>query len=192
MASLPWPASYARAAASGKRQRPHSGWGCAPSRGVITSAVLDRLKAFLADRNGVRDGDAVRIDKVQLATAALLIEAAHMDAEFGAVERARIAEMVKSRFGLSAAEVGALLEAADEKVEQSVEVFGFTREIKNAFSPEERIEMMEMLWEVAYADGALHDLEASLMRRLAGLLHVSDRDSGLARKRARARLGHEA
>ena len=74
MASLPWPASYARAAASGKRQRPHSGWGCAPSRGVITSAVLDRLKAFLADRNGVRDGDTVRIDKVQLATAALLLE----------------------------------------------------------------------------------------------------------------------
>src|SRR3546814_8421067 len=55
--------------------------------------------------------------------------------------------MVESRFGLSATEVGALLEAADEKVEQSVEVFGFTREIKNAFSPEERIEMMEMLRE---------------------------------------------
>src|SRR3546814_4849074 len=106
-----------------------------------------------------------------------------MDAEFGAQERAKIGEMVENRFGLSATEVGALLEAADEKVEQSVEVFGFTREIKNAFSPEERIQMMEMLWEVAYADGALHDLEASLMRRLAGLLHVSDRDSGLARKR---------
>src|SRR3546814_20244104 len=90
-----------------------------------------------------------------------------MDAEFGARERAKIGEMVESRFGLSAAEVGALLEAADEKVEQSVEVFGFTREIKTAFSPEERIEMMERLWEVAYADGALHDLEASLMRPLA-------------------------
>jgi uncharacterized tellurite resistance protein B-like protein len=156
---------------------------------VITSAVLDRLKAFLAGQGDARDGVAAPIDRVQLATVALLVEAAQMDAEFGDAERARIAELVESRFGLAAAEGSALLRAASDKVEQSVEVFGFTREIKNAFSPEERIEMMEMLWEVAYADGVLHDLEASLMRRLAGLLHVSDRDSGLARKRVVARLG---
>jgi uncharacterized tellurite resistance protein B-like protein len=158
---------------------------------VITSAVLDRLKAFLAGQGDARDGAAGPIDRVQLATVALLVEAAQMDAEFGDAERAKIAELVEIRFGLAAAEGSALLRAASDKVEQSVEVFGFTREIKNAFSPEERIEMMEMLWEVAYADGVLHDLEASLMRRLAGLLHVSDRDSGLARKRVLARLGNE-
>jgi len=149
--------------------------------------VLDRLKAFLAGETADRDAGAGRFDKVQLATVALLVEAAQMDAEFGAEERAKIAELVASRFGLAAEESRALLHAAGEKVEQSVEFFGFTREIKNAFSPEERIEVMEMLWEVAYADGALHDLEASLMRRLAGLLHVSDRDSGLARQRVLAR-----
>ena len=77
---------------------------------------------------------------MQLATVALLVEAAQMDAEFGAEERAKIADLVSSRFGLAAAESRALLQAADEKVEQSVEFFGFTREIKNAFSPEERIE----------------------------------------------------
>jgi uncharacterized tellurite resistance protein B-like protein len=159
---------------------------------VITSAVLDRLKAFLTSQGGASDAGAQGIDKVQLATVALLVEAAQMDAEFGAGERAKIAELVEGRFGLSAEEGRALLQAASEKIEQAVEVFGFTREIKNAFSPEERIEMMEMLWEVAYADGVLHDLEASLMRRLAGLLHVSDRDSGLARKRVIARLAPEA
>lgn len=115
-----------------------------------------------------------------------------MDAEFGAEERAKIGELVEQRFGLDRAESRALLQAASDKVEQSVEVFGFTREIKNAFSPEERTEMMEMLWEVAYADGELHDLEANLMRRLAGLLHVSDRDSGSARKRVLARRGLES
>jgi len=154
--------------------------------------VLDRLKAFLTSQGGASDAGAQGIDKVQLATVALLVEAAQMDAEFGAEERAKIAELVEGRFGLSAEEGRALLQAASEKIEQAVEVFGFTREIKNAFSPEERIEMMEMLWEVAYADGVLHDLEASLMRRLAGLLHVSDRDSGLARKRVIARLAPEA
>lgn len=154
--------------------------------------MLDRLKAFLTSQGGASDAGAQGIDKVQLATVALLVEAAQMDAEFGAEERAKIAELVEGRFGLSAEEGRALLQAASEKIEQAVEVFGFTREIKNAFSPEERIEMMEMLWEVAYADGVLHDLEASLMRRLAGLLHVSDRDSGLARKRVIARLAPEA
>ena len=157
---------------------------------MITSAVLDRLKAFLAGQNGARDA-AQGADAVQLATVALLVEAAQMDDEFGAEERAKIIELVENRFGLSAAESRELLQAASAKVEESVEVFGFTREIKNAFSPEERIEMMEMLWEVAYADGSLHDLEANLMRRLAGLLHVSDRDSGTARKRVIARLGLE-
>ena len=50
---------------------------------------------------------------------------------------------------------------------------------------------MEMLWEVAYADGELHDYEASLIRRVTGLLHVSDRDSGAARKRALDRLAQQ-
>jgi len=49
--------------------------------------------------------------------------------------------------------------------------------------------MMEMLWEVAYADGRLHEYEASLARQVAGLIHVSDRDNGAARKRVLARLG---
>jgi uncharacterized tellurite resistance protein B-like protein len=49
--------------------------------------------------------------------------------------------------------------------------------------------VIEMLWEVAYADGRLHDYEASLLRRVTGLLYVSDRDSGEARKRVLARLG---
>lgn len=151
--------------------------------------MLDRLKGLLGGLGQPSEGADQGIDRLQLAAAALLVEAAQMDDEFGAEERAKIAELVEQRFGLSAEESAALLQAASEKVEQSVEIFGFTREIKNAFSPEERIEMMEMLWEVAYADGEIHNLEAHLMRRLAGLLHVSDRDSGEARKRVGARHG---
>jgi len=49
--------------------------------------------------------------------------------------------------------------------------------------------VIEMLWEVAYADGQLHDYEANLLRRITGLLYVSDRESGEARKRVLARLG---
>jgi uncharacterized tellurite resistance protein B-like protein len=154
--------------------------------------VLQKLKALWGEQSGAEAAPGGHADKLQLATAALLVEAAEMDADFGAEERAKISELIERRFELNAEESQALLQAASEKVQQSVEVFSFTREIKNAFSPEERIEMMEMLWEVAYADGELHDLEANLMRRLAGLLHVSDRDSGQARKRVLARYGLES
>jgi len=52
--------------------------------------------------------------------------------------------------------------------------------------------MIEMLWEVAYADGSLHDFESNMLRRVAGLLYVTDRESGDARKRVVARLSGEA
>jgi uncharacterized tellurite resistance protein B-like protein len=64
--------------------------------------------------------------------------------------------------------------------------------IKDSFDQEERVELMEMLWEVVYADGALHHLEANLMRRIAGLIFVPDRESGEARKRALSKLGLDA
>ncbi len=152
--------------------------------------MLDRIKAFFNVQ--LEAGETIAghhgTDQLQLAAVALLVEAAQMDDDFGAAERSKIIELVQRRFALSEAESQELLQAASEKVDQSIQIFGFTRVIDDGFSEDERIELMEMLWEVAYADGELHDYEANLMRRLAGLLHVSDRDSGDARKRALARL----
>jgi uncharacterized tellurite resistance protein B-like protein len=125
----------------------------------------------------------------QLAAAALLVEAASMDSDFGTAERATIGELLRSRFGLSAAEADELLGEAEQAAGASVQWQGFTRAVNDGFAPEERIFVIEMLWEVAYADGRLHDYEASLLRRVTGLLYVSDRDSGEARKRVLARLG---
>ena len=90
---------------------------------------------------------------------------------------------------MSAAEADELLAEAEQAASASVQWQGFTRAVNDGFAPEERIQVIEMLWEVAYADGQLHDYEASLLRRITGLLYVSDRDSGEARKRVLARLG---
>jgi hypothetical protein len=59
-----------------------------------------------------------------------------------------------------------------------------TRIINNRLPPEQRVAVIEMLWQVVYADGSVDDYESNLVRRVAGLLHVSDRDAGEARKRA--------
>jgi uncharacterized tellurite resistance protein B-like protein len=126
-----------------------------------------------------------------LAAAVLMLEAAAMDAHIGDDEKAKIAELLTRRFQLSPGDVEALMNEAEDRVRSSVDIYGFTRDLKNRFSVDERVELMEMLWEIAYVDGVLHDLEATLMRRLAGLLYVSDRQSGEARKRAMGRLGQK-
>ena len=111
---------------------------------------------------------------------------------FEAAEEAKIVELLMARFELDDGAAESLIETARERVDHSTQLFGFTRVVNDRFSQDERIELMEMLWQVAYADGRLDDYEASLMRRLAGLIHVSDRENGEARKKALAHLGLEA
>lgn len=156
--------------------------------------MLNRIKAFIADIEGRSQDDAARgkADELQIAAAALLIEAAEMDDRLLESELAKIKDLVKQRFALSDEEAETLLEVARERAEDSTQLFGFTRVVNERFSYEERVELMEMLWQVVYVDGRLDDLEASLMRRIAGLIYVPDQESGEARKRALARLGIEA
>ena len=77
---------------------------------------------------------------------------------------------------------------AQQAVHQSVELYGITRVLKDHLNHEERLELMEMLWQVIYADGFVHDYEANLVRRVAGLLYIPDKEVGLARKNAFERL----
>ena len=152
--------------------------------------MLERLRQLFGP--GPEETSAARrhsFEERQLAAAALLVEAASMDSHFGAAERATIGDLLRSRFGLSGAEADELLAEAEEAASESVQWQGFTSAVKDGFAPEERIQVIEMLWEVVYADGQLHDYEASLLRRITGLLYVPDRDSGEARKRVLARLG---
>lgn len=153
--------------------------------------MIKRLKALFGEvpggDNKVRQHQA---DELQLAAAALLVEAARMDQSFDGAERQIIATLLRERFSLDEDEVEALIETADVEVENAVELYSYARLVKDRFSHEERIELVEMLWEVVYADGRLHDYEASLLRRIAGLVYVSDRESGSARKRALERLGN--
>ena len=155
---------------------------------MIGSAVINRIKALLKSGEAGTPRGGSGVDEQQVAAAALLVEAARMDDDFDEAERRKIVELVTDRFELSGEEGETLLQIAESRVEDSVQTFGFTRVVKDSFSHEERIELMEMLWQVVYVDGKLHDLEASLMRRIAGLVFVTDRESAAARKRALKRL----
>ncbi len=152
--------------------------------------MINRVKALFVERRGAPQarGAEHSHEELRIAAAALMVEAAQLDDSFDARERDKIRELVAKRFELGPEESDSLIGTAEARVAESSQLHGFTRVVRAAFGPEERVELMEMLWEVVYADGELHHYEANLMRRMAGLLQVSDRDAGTARKRARKRL----
>ena len=155
--------------------------------------MIDRIKALFRER-GPDAAESPRGPKPSpkqkhFAAAALMIEAARVDGSFDAEERRAVSDLVERHFEISGAETETLIAAAEAAQDEANHLLRFTRDIKETFSLEERVELIEMLWEVAYADGVLHHYEANLLRRVGGLIYVSDRDRGSARKRVIERLG---
>lgn len=151
--------------------------------------MLARLKQFL-DRVE-RGGPAAQLprDELAMAVAVLLAKVSALDGKVDAAERVVAAERLTQRFGVPRDEVEQVMREAASTAADAVDLYGFTRVVKDRLDHDGRLLLMEALWEVVYADGTLHDYEAQTMRRLAGLLYVPDRESGEARKRARMNLG---
>ncbi len=148
--------------------------------------MIERLKKLLGSRKNT--SDTADDEELKLASAALLLEAACMDGHVDETELATVISLLGEHFDLSASEASELVDAGREALSASVELYGFTRTIKNSFNHDDRVRMIEMLWKVVYADGILHDFEANLVRRICGLIHVSDRESGGVRKRVLERI----
>ena len=150
--------------------------------------MIRKLRSVLglpASQKPVR-GKPVADDR-HLAAAALLVEVAAVDTNFDSAERARITSFARDRFGLTEVDAQTLVETAQGEVDGATQLYGFTTAIKHGFSYEERVALMETLWEVVYADGHADPFEDQLMRRIGGLIAVTDRDRGHARKRAQSR-----
>lgn len=150
--------------------------------------MLGKLKRLLSSALDT-DARAADQDDVAVAAAAVMVEAATLDGTFDENERASILALLQRRFQLSDADARELLAEAEAEHQESNELYSFTRAIKDHFDHDQRVEMVEMLWEVVYADGIAHDFETNLMRRICGLLYVEDAESGAARKRVLDRLG---
>ncbi len=148
--------------------------------------MFDRLKAWLTEGDRQASGGA---DELRLGVAALLMEAARIDGRLDSAERAAVRRLLQQRFALGDEAASLLAEAAERQAERSTQLFGMTRLINDRFSLARRIELIEMLWEVAYADGTLDPLEDAMLRRVAGLVDVSDHERGEARQRVLRRLG---
>jgi uncharacterized tellurite resistance protein B-like protein len=149
--------------------------------------MIDSLRQLLQGAFADPADDAR--DQLPVALAALLIEAANSDHHFDETERATISRLLERRFGLSPEQARALFAAGAREAGRSVEIFHLIRTINEQLSHAGRIELIEMLWEVAYSDGVLDEYEDTLLRRVGGLVYVSDHERGLARQRVLKRLG---
>lgn len=122
---------------------------------------------------------------LRVATAAMLIEMTRADFDVKSEEMAAVAAAVRTTFGLSQNETDELIRLAGEETKQATDYFQFTSLINRGFSPEEKIKVIELMWHVAYADGKMDKYEDHLVRKIAGLLHVSHKDFITAKHRAR-------
>lgn len=154
---------------------------------MLPSGMFERLRALF---DGATSTDTSRRPgDLHSAAAALLVVTARLDGHFSASERQAVMQILQTRFGLPADAAAELLRRADTVASEATDLFTLTQPINRSVDFDRRVEVIEMLWEVTYADGVLHDYEANLVRRAAGLLHVTDQESGGARIRVMRRLG---
>ena len=144
--------------------------------------MLDRIKALLA-RAGLAAPSAAFSER-DMAIAALLVEAAAADGDYGDDEHARVKALIQRRLGFDEVAADALLGAARRRQSEAVELFRFVDAARRDMDEEDRAGLVEMLWEVVYADGVLDPFEDRLIRSVAALLHVPDRVRAEARRRA--------
>ena len=138
--------------------------------------MLRTLKALFEDKLSALAGSADEGHALPLAVAALLFEIARADHTVEAPERAAICRAVSRLCAVPAEELEALVRDADQAVDAAVSLFEFTSVVNDHFEHAQKVELVRLLWEVAHADGKIDHYEEYYVRRIADLLHVSQRD----------------
>ncbi len=133
--------------------------------------------------------DPVPLEKTdaRLALTALLVRIAKSDDDYASVEIALIDELIAKRYGLSGDQIVTLRKDAETLESEAPDTVRFTRAIKEAVPYVDRESVIESLWEIVLVDGVRDQHENALLRLVADLLGINDRDSNLARQRVSAR-----
>ena len=148
--------------------------------------MLDKLKTLFAEP--VSENQPPQSDALHIAAAALLVRAAQIDGHMDEGEEKLLARLVGPNFGLDADEAAALIGDAKQAVDEANDLFQFTNRINAHFGEGHKIMLLELLWQIVLSDGVVDDYEANLLRRVAGLIYVTDQQAGQARKTAEAAL----
>ena len=131
------------------------------------------LKKYLGAAEEAPEDDVLAL---QMATAVLLMEVARADSGISKEEREAVERIIETRFALSPDETRRIAGSAEQQAVHVTSLYPFTRLINRECSPEDKISMVRMLWQVTCADGDIDKHEEHLVRKIAGLLHVPHRE----------------
>jgi len=123
-------------------------------------------------------------DNKRILVAALLINAAKIDENYTDIEKKIIKIALENIYNISSDQVEELMIHAEKKEEEQNQIIEFTKEIKK-HSMESRLKIIEIIWKIVYSDGVSDSYESNLIRRICGLLYVSDKDSGIIKTKVR-------
>lgn len=137
--------------------------------------MLQTLKRFFSQSKVEvsKNENQVTEHDVRVATCALFVEMARIDEKFTQAEVDTILSILKEKYGLSQEHADALLAEADNELEESVDLWQFARLINENYSVDEKIEIIETLWQMVYVDGKMDQYEHYLMNKLKNLLRLS-------------------
>ena len=139
--------------------------------------MLTKLQRFFDDHLSEKNQDKTTLEhRLQLATAALMVEMVHVDEQIAEQEKAKLRQLIKDRFKLNKFEIEALLELAHNEKREATDYYAFTSLLNAHYTQHQKVKLVEDLWQLAYADKQLDKYEEHLLRRLAELLHVPHHD----------------
>jgi uncharacterized tellurite resistance protein B-like protein len=139
--------------------------------------MFESFKHFVSEFvDGGKHPSQFADDNYRLAAAALLVHAGAIDGEMSQSEQDKLRAVIKQRFNLDDAATAELIEKATAAEHQAVDLYHFTHLLNRALDEEGRARVVEMMWEIVYADGKRDELEDNLLWRAADLLGVSPRE----------------
>ena len=135
----------------------------------MIGSIRQLLAAMTRGAEPVRFGE----DDYRVAAAALLFHATAIDGTVAEAEGRMLVELLRRRFGLDAGDADELIEAAKAADLEAVDLYGFTSVLTRRLDAADREKIIEMMWQIVYADGTVHEFEDNLIWRVAELLGVS-------------------
>jgi uncharacterized tellurite resistance protein B-like protein len=146
--------------------------------------MFEAFRSFVAElTSGEKHPAGFDEDDYRLATAALLIHAAAIDGNIADAERNLLHAMLKQRFNLDDDTTDKLVEAATAAEHEAVDLYHFTSKLNRSLDEEGRLRLIEMMWQIAFADGRVTEFEDNLIWRAADLLGVSSHERLALRER---------
>ena len=138
--------------------------------------MIEAIQNFFKTRIESKESDEEKETAARVAAGALLFEAAMSDYQLDDVERQTIKDLIIEQFNLDRTDAMTLIALAESQAKEATGLHGFTTLINQNWSEIERVNLMEKMWRVVYADGRLDDHELHLMRKIQRLLHIPQVD----------------